>query len=183
MLKVIYFIIFRSAVSAPLLTAAPLLTLGTAFITVGLHFVFNKLSDYKCLREVELAFNDFKVITSNLIWDNRELQRLVIEACYREHKSMEIIDTEGKGITIQKTKTPQTFSASAVIQARLKDMLDGNDKFRDGTIIKQFNSEDDKLKSIVTKEVEEDGFEDWIEVSIDSSSEKKKDTVSIPPIF
>lgn len=183
MLKVIYFIIFRSAVSVPLLSAAPMLTLGTAFVTVGLHFLFNKLSDYKSLREVELAFNDFKVITSNLIWDNRELQRLVIEACYRQHKDFQIVDTEGRGITVQKTKTPQTFSASAVIQARLKDMLEGNDKFRDGTIIKQFNSEDDKLKSIVTKEVEEDGFEDWVEVSIDSSNDKPKDKISIPPIF
>jgi len=82
MMKVLYFIIFRSAISTPILAAALFSTLGTVFISMGLHFVFSRISDYKKIREVELAFQDFKVITSNLSWDNEQLQRLLMDATY-----------------------------------------------------------------------------------------------------
>lgn len=75
MMKVIYFIIFRSAISTPLIATALISSLGSVFISTGLGYVFKKLSDYKKMREVELAFRDFQVITSNLSWDNIELQR------------------------------------------------------------------------------------------------------------
>eukprot|EP00345_Euplotes_harpa_P010831 CAMPEP_0168337242 /NCGR_PEP_ID=MMETSP0213-20121227/12052_1 /TAXON_ID=151035 /ORGANISM="Euplotes harpa, Strain FSP1.4" /LENGTH=470 /DNA_ID=CAMNT_0008342651 /DNA_START=23 /DNA_END=1435 /DNA_ORIENTATION=+ len=186
MMKVIYFIIFRSAVSVPILTTAPLLTLGTAFVSVGLSFIFNKISDYKKIREVELAFNDFKVITSNLIWDNRELQRLVLEACYREDKTFGYVETDHRKVySIDSNPQNQHYSAADVIEARLKDMLAGHDKYRDGTIIKQFNSEDEKLKTLVIKDVDEEGFEDWIEVVLDpNESTKGSDNKHpIPPVL
>lgn len=132
------------------------------------------------MRDIEHAFKDFKVITSNFIWDNRELQKLVIEACYRERRNIYVYETDRKGKRVKKTKT---FSAASVIQAQLKEILEANDKFRDGTIIKQFNSEDEKLKSIIVKELEEDGFEGWVEVSTNSSTEKPKDKLIIPPIL
>mmetsp|Transcript_14567 Transcript_14567/g.14518 ORF Transcript_14567/g.14518 Transcript_14567/m.14518 type:complete len:333 (-) Transcript_14567:270-1268(-) len=76
MMKIIYFIIFRSAISTPIIAAALFSTLGTVFLSLGLQLLFSKLADYKRMREVELAFRDFKVITSNLTWDNQLLQKL-----------------------------------------------------------------------------------------------------------
>lgn len=82
LMKVIYFIIFRSAISTPIIAAALFSTLGTALISFGLQLMFKKLTDYKKIREVELAFEDFKVITSNLSWDNQQLQRMVMDATF-----------------------------------------------------------------------------------------------------
>lgn len=169
MMKVIYFIIFRSAISTPILATALFSTMGTVVISMGLQLVFNKISDYKKMREVELAFKDFKIITSNLSWDNQELQRLLLDACYYKETS---------------AKT-QYVSTVKVIDSKLREMIDGNDKYRDGTVIKQFNSEDEKLKSLVVKDLEEEGLTDWIEITIDpDESDKDEDEkFGVPPIF
>mmetsp|Transcript_8146 Transcript_8146/g.7729 ORF Transcript_8146/g.7729 Transcript_8146/m.7729 type:complete len:165 (+) Transcript_8146:758-1252(+) len=151
MMKVIYFIIFRSAVSTPILAAAIFSTLGTVFISFGFQLLFSKLADVKKMREVELAFSDFKVITSNLTWDNQFLQKLVLDSCF--YKELELM--------------PQYESAVTAIEAKLHEMIEGSQKYRDGTVVKQFNEEDTKLKSLVVKDLEDEELNDWVEVSID----------------
>ena len=151
MMKIIYFIIFRSAIATPLIAAAIFSTLGTVFISLGLQLIFSKLSDYKKMREVELAFYDFKVITSNLTWDNQLLQKYVLDSCFYKEMNM----------------PSQYKSTVKAIEAKLHEMLEGSQKYKDGTVIKQFNSEDQKLKSLVIKDLKEEGMEDWIEISID----------------
>jgi hypothetical protein len=162
MMKVIYFIIFRSAISTPIVAVALFSALGTVVVSLGLQLIFSKLGDYKKMREVELAFHDFKIITSNLTWDNQYLQKLLLDACYYK-------ETESK---------TQYLSTVKVIDSKLKEMLEGTQKYRDGTVVKQFNSEDEKLRSLTIKDLSDDELEDWIEVSID---EKKLDEVLPPP--
>lgn len=158
MMKIIYFIIFRSAISTPIIAAALFSALGTVVLSFGLQLIFNKLGDYKKMREVELAFHDFKIITSNLTWDNQYLQKLLLDACYFK-------ETEA---------TTQYLSIVKVIDSKLKEMLEGTQKYRDGTVIKQFNSEDEKLRSLVIKDLTDEGLEDWIEVSIDGDKIEKE---------
>jgi hypothetical protein len=65
-------------------------------------------------------------------------------------------------------------------------MLEGSQKYRDGTVIKQFNSEDEKLKSLVVKDLEDDELNGWIEVSFNGDDEGEddgKDKLPIPPVF
>ena len=150
MMKIIYFIIFRSAISTPIIAAALFSTLGTVFISLGLQLIFSKLGDYKKMREVELAFNDFKVITSNLTWDNQLLQKLLLDSCFYKEMGM---------------KT-QYNSAVKAIEAKLNEMLEGSQKYRDGTVIKQFDNEDKKLQSLVIKDLDDEDLVDWVDVSI-----------------
>lgn len=165
MMKILYFIIFRSAISTPIIAAALFSTLGTVVISVGLQLFFSKLSDYKKMREVQLAFNDFKVITSNLSWDNQILQNLLLDASFYK-------ETESK---------TQYMSAIKAIESKLNEMLDGSQKYRDGTVIKQFGSEDEKLKNLVIKDLQDDELTDWIEVSIGEEEEEEK--LPPPPVF
>lgn len=168
-MKVIYFVIFRSAISTPIIATAILSSIGTVVISAGLHFVFSKISDYRKMREVELAFSDFKVITSNLSWDNQFLQRLLMDASYYKETNA----------------TSQYNSTVKAIESKLNEMLEGNQKYRDGTVIKQFDSEDQKLKHLVIQDLQDDELEDWIEVKIDEDKKDDKDdeNLSIPPVF
>ena len=165
MMKVIYFIIFRSAITTPFIATALISSLGSVFVSTGLHFVFRKINDYKKMREVELAFKDFQVITSNLTWDNEELQHCVLDAVYYKELNLKA----------------QYLPAVKVIESKLNEIIEGTDKYRDGTIVKQFNSEDDKLRSLVTKDVKDEGLEEWVEVSVDSN--KDDEDLPIPPVF
>lgn len=64
-------------------------------------------------------------------------------------------------------------------------MLEGNKKYRDGTVIKQFSNEDEKLKSLVVKDLEDEELTDWVEVSISvEKTSKVEDKIHpIPPIL
>jgi hypothetical protein len=64
-------------------------------------------------------------------------------------------------------------------------MLEGNKKYRDGTVIKQFSNEDEKLKSIVVKDLEDEELTDWIEVSInvEKKTKEEEEVHPIPPIL
>ena len=64
-------------------------------------------------------------------------------------------------------------------------MLEGNKKYRDGTVIKQFSHEDEKLKSLVVKDLEDEELTDWIEVSISVEKTAKEEEAvhPIPPIL
>jgi len=117
------------------------------------------------MREVELAFNDFKVITSNLTWDNQMLQKLLLDSCFYKELGM-------------KTKYASTVKA---IEAKLSEMLEGSQKYRDGTVIKQFDNEDKKLQSLVIKDLKDDEMEDWVEVSI--GEHKTLENQPPPPVL
>ena len=58
----------------------------------ALGAIVMKIAEYKDYKEIEQCFEGFKIITSNLTWDNNELLLLVHEAFHFKHSKGAIHD-------------------------------------------------------------------------------------------
>ncbi len=154
-MKVVSMFIFRFALGMPLLSTTAVAAAGVAAVPASLAYLMSKIQDYKDYREIDQCFESYKLITSNLEWSKKELLLLVHEAFHYKHQvspiRKEILDA---------------------LEARIEGLLDACDKFKDGTIVKQFNHSDEMLDRLVIKEITEsqargediEELKDWVDI-------------------
>ena len=126
---------------------------------ISVAYLFSKLENYSKFKEAENSFYYFKQITSNLTWDNNDLNHLVLIAFHYKYNSKQSVH----------------HSIQKVIFMRVEGLLNANDKYKEGTIMKKFNIEDEKLDRLVVREITEsqargeniEGLEEWVDISIE----------------
>lgn len=150
----------RFMLGMPLFSAATTSTLGLISVPAICAFIMNKINDYKKKREVQLCFDTFKQITSNLTWDNDDLNALIHQAYFFRFQ-----DTDDETLA---------QAVNSALSKRVHELLDGVDKYKEGTVVKQFSYEDEMLNRIILKEIQisrhegldVSAIDDWVLVEV-----------------
>lgn len=97
-------------------------------LSYGVSYLVGVADEYKKRRELQYALDYFKVITSNLCWENKYVLNLVEEAIHYK-----FTDTESYHQTVE------------VLALKLNTIMEGSEKYKDGSVVKAFNERDEDL--------------------------------------